>query len=98
MGSPSPRDTGVSSGGAEPARVCTTGFAQARACALGCARHHATCLDGGTAGDSPVELVSPVGMLLNMFTTLHGVCPCDEVPWEGAGVGGRRKELCFQPI
>lgn len=30
-----------------------------------------------------------------MFTTLHGVCPCDEVPWEGAGVGGKEEGAVF---
>ena len=41
-----------------------------------------------------MELVFPVRMLLNMFTTLYGVCTCNEVPWEGVLSGQGRGRGC----
>ena len=51
----------------------------------------------GTVRNSPVELIFPVRMLLNMlFITLHSVCPRNEVPWEGVlSLRGRGKSHVF---
>lgn len=50
-----------------------------------------------TVRNSPVELMFPVRMLLNvLFITLHSMCPCNEVPWEGVlSRRGRGKSYVF---